>query len=213
MNIFSYESKFSQVMLKLSYSCWLNLLWFICSIPVFTIGASTTALYTVTLKIADETESNNTKQFFQAFKRNFVQATRLWLIMLLAGILIGADLYIVSHMRAASTGFPAVIWTLGLALNICAAIIYTVILMYVFPLLARFENTDIEMIKNSFLIGIHYLFCTIMVAAVHFVMFYAVVALFTPLILFGEGLCALISSYFFLNVFRVLSTTPEEEEK
>ena len=91
MNIFSYESKFSQVMLKLSYSCWLNLLWFICSIPVFTIGASTTALYTVTLKIADETESNITKQFFQAFKRNFVQATRLWLIMLLAGILIGAN--------------------------------------------------------------------------------------------------------------------------
>jgi len=41
---FSYDSKFSQLMIKLCYSCYLNLLWFVCSIPIFTIGASTTAL-------------------------------------------------------------------------------------------------------------------------------------------------------------------------
>ena len=30
----------------------LNVLWFVCSIPIFTIGASTTAVYYVTLKLA-----------------------------------------------------------------------------------------------------------------------------------------------------------------
>ena len=29
MRIFSYDSKFSQIMLKLSYGCYLNLLWFV----------------------------------------------------------------------------------------------------------------------------------------------------------------------------------------
>ena len=32
-------------MMKLCYSCCLNILWFLCCIPIVTIGASTTALY------------------------------------------------------------------------------------------------------------------------------------------------------------------------
>lgn len=213
MNIFSYESKFSQVFLRLAFSCWLNTLWVLCSLPIFTIGASTTALYKVTLKIADETESNITAEFFKAFRANFAQATRVWLIMLLAGALLGTDGYIVSHLRAASTGPMAVIWTLNLAMIICAAIVYVIVLIYIFPLISRFENTDWAMFKNAFLIGIHFLFCTISVAFIHFAMFYAVVAIFTPLIIFGEGLCALLSSYLMLDVMRVVSGNPDEAEE
>ncbi len=213
MNIFSYDSKFSQLFVKLSYACWLNMMWMICSLPIITIGASTTALYSVTLKIADETESNITRQFIHAFRSNFKQATRMWLLLLLAGILIGGDFYVVLHMRSMSSGSQAIIWTLNLALLIAVSIIYVVVLIYIFPLIARFENTDQAMLKNSLLIGIHYLFCTIVVAVIHFVMFYAVVAVFTPLILFGEGLCALLSSYMLINVFRVISYRPEEDEQ
>ena len=49
MRLFSYDSKFSQIMLKLCYGCYLNLLWMVCSLPVFTAGAATAALYDVTL--------------------------------------------------------------------------------------------------------------------------------------------------------------------
>ena len=52
-----------------------------------------------------------------------------------------------------------------------------------------------QKLKNSFFIGTHYLFCTILVFAVHFAMFFLVVSVFTPLIIFGEGLCALLSAY------------------
>ena len=213
MNIFSYDSKFSQIMIKLSFSSWLNVLWILCSLPIFTIGASTTALYSVTLKIADDAETNVTKQFFQAFKANFAQATRLWLILLAVGAVLGTDAYIVTHLRSASTGVPAVFWTLNLALLIAAAIVYVVLLIYIFPLIARFENNDKAMIKNSLLIGFHYLFCTISVAAIHFAMFFAVVAIFTPLVIFGEGLCALLSSLLMINVFHLVAGTPEEAEE
>ncbi len=213
MNIFSYDSKFSQIMIKLSFSSWLNVLWMLCSLPIFTIGASTTALYSVTLKIADDAETNVTKQFFQAFKENFAQATRLWLILLAVGAVLGTDAYIVTHLRSASTGAPAVFWTLNLALLIAAAIVYVVLLIYVFPLIARFENNDKAMIKNALLIGFHYLFCTISVAAIHFAMFFAVVAIFTPLVIFGEGLCALLSSLLMINVFHLVAGTPEEAEE
>ena len=44
MKFLNYNSKFSQTMIKLCYACFLNLLWMICSLPIITIGASTTAL-------------------------------------------------------------------------------------------------------------------------------------------------------------------------
>ena len=129
MNIFSYESRFSQVLLKISSSCWLNLLWMICSLPVVTCGAATAALYSVTLKMCDDTDYRITSQFFRAFRENFTQATRLWLIMLGIGMILGVDGYAVAHLRSASSGIIAVLWTLNLALLIAAAVVYTIILI------------------------------------------------------------------------------------
>ena len=73
MKFFSYESKFSQLVLMLCQSCLLNVLWFICSIPIVTIGASTTALYYVCLKIVRGEEQYVIPMFFRSFKENFRQ--------------------------------------------------------------------------------------------------------------------------------------------
>ena len=210
MKFFSYESKFSQLLLKLCYACYLNMLWFVCSIPIFTIGASTTALYYASLKLIRGEENHIGRQFFHSFRENFKQATVLWLILLGIGLFLGADGYIVYHLRASSTGTVAVLWTLIMALLIAAGVVYVIVLTHIFPLLASFSNTNLAMLKNSFLIGTHYLFATIMVFAVHFAMFFAVVALFTPLIVFGEGLCVLISAWLLNHVLIAVAGTPEE---
>lgn len=211
MRLFSYDSKFSQIMLKLCYGCYLNLLWMVCSLPVFTAGAATAALYDVTLRLAREEEPPLTRQFFKAFRENFRQATVLWMILLGVGALLGTDAYILYHLYKSTAGMVSVMCTLGLALIIVAAICYVVVLMYVFPLIASVKNTNFAMLKNALLIGIHYLFCTILVFAIHFAMFFAVVAIYTPLIIFGEGLCALLSSYLLGKVIRACTYDPAEE--
>ena len=210
MRFFSYESRFSQVLMKLSCSCLLNIFWFICSLPVFTIGASTTALYYASLKVIRDEESHAWTLFFRSFKENFKQATQLWLILLAAGLFLGADGYILYHLRKSSTGGMAVIWTLILALVIAASVLYVIELLYIFPLLASVHNTNAAMLKNAFLIGTHYLFATILVFAVHFAMFFAVVAVFTPLIIFGERLCAMISAWILNSLLIAVSGTPED---
>ncbi|MCI7018297.1 MAG: YesL family protein [Clostridiales bacterium] len=212
MRLFSYDSKFSQIMLKLCYGCYLNLLWLVCSLPVFTAGAATAALYDVTLRLAREEDPPVTTRFFKAFRENFRQATILWMILLGIGALLGADGYILYHLYKSTAGMVSVICTLGLALIIVAAIAYVIVLIYVFPLVASVKNTNFAMLKNALLIGIHYLFCTILVFAIHFAMFFAVVAVFTPLIVLGEGLCALLSSYLLGKVIRACSYDPAEEE-
>lgn len=206
--IFSYESKISQLLIKLSYSCWLNILWGICSIPIFTMGAATTALYDVSLKIIRGEENSLTRQFFRSFRANFKQATVLWLILLGAGLLLAGDGYVLWHLQASSTGVLAIMWTLLLAVLIVAAIAYVIILLYIFPLVASVSNTNRAMLVNSFLIGIRYLFCTILVFAFHFAMFYAAVAVFTPILIFGEGLVALLSAWLLNNVIRAVSYDP-----
>ena len=212
MKFFSYDSAFSQLLLKLCYSCYLNLLWFICCIPIVTIGASTTALYYTSLKIVRDEDRSVARMFFRSFLENFRQSTILWLILLAVGLVLAGDGYIVYHLRASSTGVPAAMWTLILAVLIAAGVVYTIVSIFVFPLIASVSNTNLAMLKNSFLIGTHYLFCTISVFAVHFAMFFAVVRIFTPLIIFGEGLCAMVSSYLMSNVLRACSYDPDAGE-
>ena len=213
MKFFSYESKFSQLLLKLCYACYLNLLWFVCSLPIVTIGASTTALYYCCLKIVRDEDSHIGAMFFRSFRENFKQATVLWLILLGVGLFLAGDGYVLYHLRQNTQGTLAVLWTLILAVVIAAAVVYVIVLEYVFPLLASVSNTNRAMLKNSFLIGTHYLFATILVFAVHFAMFFVVVAWFTPLIVFGEGLCALVSAWLLNHLLIACSGTPEDREE
>ena len=136
----------------------------------------------------------------------FKQATVIWLIMLFTGLIIIADAILLYRLRATSTGTAAVIWTL---LPACI-IAYIIELVYIFPLLSIASNTTTNMFKNAFLIGTHYLFVTILVVFIHYAMFFLAVNVFTPLIIFGEGLCAVISAHLLLKIFRPLLYDPND---
>ena len=100
MRFFSYDSTFGQLFIKISYGCCLNILWLICCLPIFTIGASTTALYYTSFKIAKDEGSFITTMFFRSFRQNFRQATVIWLIMLVTGLILGADAILLYRLRA-----------------------------------------------------------------------------------------------------------------
>ena len=165
---------------------------------MITVGASTTALFYVTLKISKNEEGNITKAFFRSFRQNFRQGTLIWLILLAAGIILGVDGYVLYHMR-----FENLFWTLCTAVFCVAAIAYAIVLMYIFPLLARFDNTTGAMFKNALFIGVRFLFCTVLMAAVYFIMLLVIVRIFTPAVIFGEGLCALLCSFLLSNILQL----------
>lgn len=192
---FNPDNPIMRFITKIANSVYLNILWFICSLPVFTIGASTTALFYVTLKMAKDEEGNITASFLHSFKENFRQATKIWLILLAAGIVFALDGYIFYHMR-----FENMLWTIGTAIFLVALAAYGIILMYIFPLLARFDNTIFAMFKNSLFIGMRFLLCTVLMAVIYFAMLFVLIHIFTPIAIFGEGLCALLCSYLLSNI-------------
>ena len=194
-----------QFITKIVNSVFLNILWFICSIPIFTIGASTTALYYVTLKMAKNEEGNIAKSFFRSFKENFKQSTIIWMILFVIGCALALDGYIFYHMH-----FENVLWTIGTAVFFVAVAAYVVVLLYIFPLLARFDNTTAAMFKNAIALGIRFLLCTVLIVVIHAMMAYVVVFIFTPAIIFGEGLCAFLSSIFLANIMIQCEDKSEE---
>ena len=132
------------VLTKLTYSAYLNILWLVCSLPIVTIGASTTALFYVTLKMAEDRDDGLTRMFFKAFRENFKPATKLWLILLAVGSFLAADGFVLRRMWSEN-----IFWTLLTAVLIGAAVLYGIVLLYAFPLLARFENTTFRHPENS----------------------------------------------------------------
>ena len=191
---------------KMAYSAYLNILWLICSLPIVTAGASTTALFYVTLKMAEDRDEGLTGMFFRAFRQNFKPATKLWLILLGAGVFLALDGYIVWHLWSQN-----VVWTLIAALLIAAALVYAIVLMYAFPLLARFENTTFGILKTSLLVGLRYLVCTLVMAGIYFLMGWIVVYLFTPAFLLGFGCCAMLCSFLLVNIVHACGGDPDRQ--
>ncbi len=206
-NLFNLDGPILQFINKIVYSVYLNILWFVCCIPIVTIGASTTALFYVTLKMAKNEEGNITKSFFHSFKDNLKQGTKIWLILLSLGIILGIDGYVLYHIR-----FENIFWTLCMAVFFVAAAAYAIVLMYIFPLLARFDNTVGAMFKNALFIGIRFLFCTVLMAVIYFVMLLVIIRIFTPAVIFGEGLCALLCSYMLSNILLLCQERTEKRQ-
>ncbi len=144
---FNMDSPLFRTLGRLADLMILNLCFIVSCIPVFTIGAALTGMSYVLLKIADKEEGYIFRSYWKSFRQNFRQATVIWLISLAFGIVIVLDFLILSN---ASGSFFSVTRILVLA----ATMVYLMILIYVFPLLARFENSISATFKNALILSI-----------------------------------------------------------
>ena len=123
----------------------LAILWVICSLPIITVGASTTAFYSVMMKLVVGEESYVVRSFFKAFKENFKISTIVWLIMGTIGGLVCTSLYIVfNSSKVGSKLFYA------LPFYLLVLIIYTMTINFVFPYIAKFYDT----VKRTLMISL-----------------------------------------------------------
>ncbi len=120
----------------------LSVLWLVCSIPIVTIGASTTALYYVTLKMASDQEGKLWQQFFHSFRQNWKEATVIWLGLLAVGIVLGIDLF---YGLTGGTNLASAV----LVFAVVAGALYLCLLSFVFPLLARVDNKPMAVVKMA----------------------------------------------------------------
>lgn len=128
----------------------LNLVFLLTCIPVFTVGAASTALYAAVLQMDTEREGKLLSTYFRAFRENFRQSTIIWALI----VLFAAASYFNMAQFAAMGGI------LGKILYFAAVFVFAILVLlfgYAFPLLSQFDNTVLETVKNALLLAVAHL--------------------------------------------------------
>lgn len=193
--VFAYDSPVWKFMGRLIDFLYLTLLWFVTSLPVVTIGASTTTVYYITLKMADNQEEYLTKMYFKNFIRFFKEATVVWLMMLAAGVVLAGDFYICLGFRSPASA------ALMAALAV-VAVVYLMTLVYVFPVMARINQSPAGYVKAAFYLAVKYFGWTLLCIVIPLCIAAVGVFGFWPLLLLGFGLSAYLQSLVFRQIFR-----------
>lgn len=207
--LFSPDSRFMRAMSRIGDLLLLNFFYLLTCVPVITIGAASTALYTVCFRFETEREAGVIRSYFQAFRDNWKQATVLWLILLLCGGSACFNAYTFFCM----TGIIRYAFILFL-------ILFALVLLsgsYIFPLLSRFDNHTLSTLKNALALSLGHLPRSILITALNIVPF---VLLLTNLYIFLQAAFIWAALYFaaaaYLNSWllrKVFSPYLEKEEE
>lgn len=192
-SFFNPENRFWTFMNKMTDIIFVSVLWLICSLPIITVGASTTALFNYTLKLSKNIEGSVTKTFFKAFKTNFIKSTILWFGMILIGAVIYLDAYLFLQINN-------VYGNILFFVIICLGILFLITCLYIFPILALFKSTVKEIIKDAFVMGIGNLHITIAMIAIIIASAYLTYT-YPILSFFITGFISYINSFLYQYVF------------
>lgn len=144
------DSPVIQAGIKLTNLLILNLYWVIGCLPVLTIGASTAAAFTVTLKMTEDREELGiTRAFWSAYVKNLRHGVPLTVLLLAGSYAIWLNWKCFEKLEGNPIGF--------LLLAVLGVLLLIVHFLYIFPLEARYENKLLQALSNARNIFIRYI--------------------------------------------------------
>lgn len=145
--MFALDSPLMMALATLADLMFCNVLFCLLSLPLFTVGASLTALYECTISIVEQREDTSIiLQFWKAFRRNFKRGTWLGLIC------IGAFALLWGYQAAVgllSGGLQRMYRVTFLVL----AFLWLAVFQYIFPLQAKFHMPVGQTLKTAALLS------------------------------------------------------------
>lgn len=172
----------------------LNLLWSLCSIPIITIGVTTTAMYYVTTRQISQRESYISKDFFKSFKNNFLQAFIITIIIAIISIILFLNITFMDIMGNLKNIF--------LIINIALSFELLITTIYIFPLLSRFQFKTIELFQKAFFMANKHIFTTLTCLLLLGAMLAFCIFVFAPAIVLVVSIYAYLTSLMFVKIFR-----------
>ena len=126
----------------------LNFVFIISCLPIITIGASLTALYSVALKMADPKKDYFLlRDFIKSFKENFLQSTTAMGVLLLLVAIFAVFINLINLIDE-----PTLFITMPFLVIVA---LFGLVAMYLFTLIAYFENRLAGHLKNALIISFH----------------------------------------------------------
>lgn len=202
------DNPFLQFMTTLAGFIGLNILFLITCLPVITIGPALTALYTVTMQEAREEYGYLYSTYLKTFKKVFRKSAAAFLLHL---VLVLVLIYNVAFWGAQDT----VTSNIFLFLVTGMLVVLVLSFLYTYPLLARFENSVKQTLKNSVLVAISNPKYTlgllaICIVAVTLCMVVSQAKIF--MVLVGFSFLAFCNSMLFIRIFRKYETETADSQ-
>lgn len=143
-------------LVKVADFLYLSILWAIFSLPIITIGASTSALYYTTHFAIRKEEGYISSIFWDSFKKSFKKATLNWILFLFTATAFYLDSIIIIEKTNGS-----VIGVVGQMFFLLLIPIECFLIIYILPYISRF-NSPLKLVwKNSAILAFANLFETI----------------------------------------------------
>lgn len=207
MGIFNVDGGLMKTLTKVTDCICLSLLFLVSCLPIFTIGTAATALYYTVHKVIRHDRGYILKNYMSSFKENFKQTTPIWLLMIFIFFILSLDIYIMDYY--AKTGSKLGILTVFF---LAAAILMLAWSMYLFPYIARFENTRKQCMKNAAIIAIANLPRTLLLSAL--IVAAAFIVYIIPVsVLIVPGLFTWIQTGILEKVFRKYMSEEDREKE
>lgn len=196
MRFFSYDNWLNRTLRTIADCMLLSLLWGITSIPLFTVGASTTALYYAVYQAIRQEEGGIWKTYWKSFRTNFKQSTLLWLVLAVIYIVLLLSCYSAYLLYTAEVLSAFLFWTVIVILAV-----FTMWVNYLFPYIARFRDTTRKTLSNCAWICLLNPIWSILLLALLAGALYLLV--FVPMgFVFAPAAYMLIAGYLFEFVFK-----------
>lgn len=196
--MFSIDGKLFKALTKAGDFLILGFLMCVCSIPVITIGASVTAAFYVGLKLVRDEEGYVFKGFMKSFKENFRQGLIIELIIAVLAVFIVEDIRICMFWADGGNTLAS----LAMYIFFGMALVLIAVTTYVFPMLAKFDNTVIGTLKNALIISMHHLGQTFVMLLATGILVGITIKFFTAMII-TIPLILYVDSYILARVFKI----------
>lgn len=196
-SIFNLDGPFFRFMSKVADVIMLGMIALVFCIPVITIVPTITAVYYITLKTVRDEEGYLWRSFWKSFKMNFKQGVIIELIFAVIALVLTVD---IKYFYNTGIVQGNDVYRILFAVMLGVAFIAVITLLYVFPVLAKFENSVKGILRNSMFMAVRHLPATIGVIAITLIAGFAVYMI-PPLILFMIAIWAFVNSYIFVKIF------------
>ena len=186
----------------------LNIITMLMCLPIITAGAALTAMHYVLLKMVRGEEGYILKSFFRSFKREFRQATVLWILYVALAALMASNLVLVLQ---GSGRYP--IWLPSSI--VVVAVLELMFMIYTFAMLSRFDDTIYHTLLNAVTLTFAELPRSLEMAVITLVpliAFLRVSILLPVLVLFGLSVPGYACAMIYDPVFRKIEKQIWEEE-
>jgi len=200
---FSYDGPFFKYGNLLADMVILSFLWIILSLPIITIGATTTAGYYVTTRRLAEKDSYFIREFFKAFKREFIKSTVIWLPLLIAGVLVVANIFFLNNDGEETQIFSSTVTNIMVPLQFFILFEVIMISLYVFPIGSRFDMKGFTLLKTAFFMAHRHILITLVLLVLLVGGFFLILWLYNFLFaLLFPGVFFMVSSMLHIRIFK-----------